>query len=137
MAKEELYSHAFVRWLFPRCGMVRVRRGMADRRAIREVLSYLEQGDLCALFPEGTRHYDGELHSLYQGAAYFAIKKGVPLYPAMLIGDYRRLRSPISVRFGEPLYPPHSEDPDRSDLEAWTLQLSQAMQELMSIKEEA
>jgi 1-acyl-sn-glycerol-3-phosphate acyltransferase len=39
------------------------------------------------VFPEGGRSHDGELHSFREGAAYIAIKAGVPMVPVCIIGS--------------------------------------------------
>lgn len=44
MAKIELFKHPVVRWVVTALGAFPVRRGMADRTAIRTALSLLEQG---------------------------------------------------------------------------------------------
>ena len=131
MAKDELYRTAFMRWLLPRLGAVRVKRGITDRRAIREFLAYLSAGELCALFPEGTRSRDGELHAFFQGAAYFAVKSGTPLIPAALVGDVGRMRSEVVVRFAAPLAPPAQPNPERETMEFWTAKL---MQEIAALQ---
>ncbi|MCL2547964.1 MAG: 1-acyl-sn-glycerol-3-phosphate acyltransferase [Symbiobacteriaceae bacterium] len=130
MAKEELYRTAFMRWLLPQLGAVRVKRGLTDRRAIREYLAYLNAGDLCGIFPEGTRSRDGELHDFYQGAAYFALKSGQPLIPAALVGEVGRVRSHVQVRFGTAVQPPHQDNPERETMEILTRRLMESVQAL-------
>jgi len=130
MAKAELFENPLLRWFLLRIGMVRVQRGRSDRNAIRDVLAYLAAGDLCGIFPEGRRYQDGELHAFLQGAAYFAIKSGVPLIPTAISGDYRKFRSRIRVRFGEALHPPAQSDLDRATMEQWTNALMQAIRAL-------
>ncbi|MCL2497750.1 MAG: 1-acyl-sn-glycerol-3-phosphate acyltransferase [Symbiobacteriaceae bacterium] len=130
MAKEELYRMAFLRWLLPLLGTVKVNREENDRDAMRQVLQYLQKGDLCVIFPEGSRYRDGELHPFLPGAAYFALKTGVPLIPLALVGDYQRRQSTLQFRIGQPLYPPLQKTPKREDIEAWTEALYQAVRKL-------
>ena len=130
MAKEELFRTFFLSWFLPYIGTVSVHRGSTDRNAIRAMLAYLQEGELCAIFPEGTRHHDGQLHEFLQGATFFALKTGAPLYPAAITGDFRRFRGEVTVRFGPPLNPGLKKDARRDDLEYWTAQLMAAIRNL-------
>jgi 1-acyl-sn-glycerol-3-phosphate acyltransferase len=107
MAKSELF------W-FPlgpaiaAAGAFKVRRGMADRDAIRTAVELAREGHVIAMFPEGTRRRKG-LRKKFQaqahsGAARIAIEAGVPLIPAGIKGTngLRRLER-WRVRFGEPV----------------------------------
>ena len=86
-------------------------RGAADRSAIRSAIEYLKQGNAVVIFPEGTRTRTGELLPLQRGAGLIALKAGVPVVPAGLIGTFRPFRiekgiprlNRIIVRFGEPI----------------------------------
>jgi 1-acyl-sn-glycerol-3-phosphate acyltransferase len=63
------------------------------------------------IFPEGGRSDDGVLQSFKEGAAYVAIKAGVPLVPIALIGTRDVLAmgsatfhtAPVTLRFGHPI----------------------------------
>jgi 1-acyl-sn-glycerol-3-phosphate acyltransferase len=46
----------------------------------------LKNGQTLAIFPEGTRSVDGQLHRFHQGAFYLARETGVPLRPIVLQG---------------------------------------------------
>jgi 1-acyl-sn-glycerol-3-phosphate acyltransferase len=107
MAKSELF------W-FPlgpaiaAAGAFKVRRGTADRDAIRTAVELAREGHVIAMFPEGTRRRKG-LRKKFQaqahsGAARIAIEAGVPLIPAGIKGTngLRRLER-WRVRFGEPI----------------------------------
>ena len=55
MAKRELFSSAFGRWLFTKLGAIEVEREVTDRGALRASQAALEAGEPLAIFPEGTR----------------------------------------------------------------------------------
>jgi 1-acyl-sn-glycerol-3-phosphate acyltransferase len=63
------------------------------------------------VFPEGGRSADGQLKPFKEGAAYIAIKAGVPLVPMALIGTYEVLplgatvftSRPVTLRVSDPI----------------------------------
>ena len=108
MAKEELFTNPVFSWLITKLGAFPVKRGIADRTAIRTALSLLENGSVLGLFPEGTRSKTGVLGAPEPGLAMLAIKAGVPVVPAAIVGTNKLLRDghifpQFRVIFGEPL----------------------------------
>jgi len=63
------------------------------------------------VFPEGGRSMDGVLQEFKEGAAYIAIKAGVPIVPIALVGTRHVLAmgsgtfrsGPVTLRIGEPI----------------------------------
>ena len=80
-----------------------VSRDGQDAKAIMTALRYLKKGEKISMFPEGTRNRtDQELLPLKGGAALFAIKAKVPVYPIMTIGKTKYFRrTPIII--GDPI----------------------------------
>ncbi len=108
MAKEELFANPVFSWLITNLGAFPVKRGIADRTAIRTALSLLENGSVLGLFPEGTRSKTGVLGAPEPGLAMLAIKAGVPVVPAAIVGTNKVLRDghifpQFRVIFGKPL----------------------------------
>ena len=102
MAKEELFRSQLLGFIIRGLGAFPVKRGSADRAALKHALSLLEAGCCFGIFPEGTRSRTGELQKPEPGTAYIALKSGVPVIPVGISGSYR-LFSPIRVRFGPPV----------------------------------
>jgi 1-acyl-sn-glycerol-3-phosphate acyltransferase len=73
----------------PMVGAFTVRRGAADRRALRTAERVLEQGRLLCMFPEGTRSESGALGAAHGGAALLALKSAAPIIPVALMGTSR------------------------------------------------
>lgn len=67
-------------------GTFPVRRGTADRRAIRRALQVLKDGGALVIFPEGTRTRDGDLGPSELGIALIAHTAKAPILPAYLKG---------------------------------------------------
>jgi 1-acyl-sn-glycerol-3-phosphate acyltransferase len=86
MAKQELYEHRFLAWLFTALGGFPVARGAADRTALRAAQEVLHGGEPLVVFPEGTRNSGPQIGTLFDGAAYLASRLGVPLVPVGIGG---------------------------------------------------
>ena len=103
MAKQELFSNRVFGYLLRGVGAFPIKRGAADRRAIKEALSILETGQALGMFPEGTRSTSGEMGQGLQGASFMALKTKAVILPAAISGEYR-FRGEVVVRIGEPFY---------------------------------
>jgi 1-acyl-sn-glycerol-3-phosphate acyltransferase len=73
----------------PLMGAFTIRRGAADRRALRVAEQVLEQGRLLCMFPEGTRSASGVLGAGHGGAALLARRSGARLIPVAITGTPR------------------------------------------------
>lgn len=109
MAKAELYRNPVLRWVLDKGGSFPVRRGQRDVRSWRTAIRLAQEGGVVAMFPEGTRRAKGlrKRHQAHPhpGAARLALRAGVPLVPAAIVGtnDLRRLR-PLRIAYGPPIH---------------------------------
>lgn len=108
MAKEELFANPIFNWIITKLKAFPVKRGTADRGAIRTALSLLEQGEIVGLFPEGTRSRTGQLGKAEPGLALIAAKAGAVIIPAAVINTDKICRDgilfpKIEVKFGRPI----------------------------------
>ena len=73
--------------------------------ATRRVAAVIESGGVVAIAGEGRIHVrESELLPLSEGAAYFAMRSGVPLVPVAIHGtSWLRLGGRITVEVGEPV----------------------------------
>jgi 1-acyl-sn-glycerol-3-phosphate acyltransferase len=114
LAKKGLFQIPFLGTYLKRGGHVPVPRD-DPRAAVRSMTqaaeTIREHGISVLIFPEGGRSVDGELHPFKEGAAYVAIKAGVPIVPMALIGTRRvmpmgavTLRGgPVRLKIGDPI----------------------------------
>ena len=107
MAKSELYWWP-LRLVLDGGGAFKVRRGLADVEAIETAVRLTREGNVVAMFPEGTRRVKGlvKRHEARprSGAARIALEAGVPLVPAAVAGTDRLLRlGPLRIAYGRPV----------------------------------
>jgi len=108
MAKEELFAISAFKWIITKLKAFPVRRGAADRTAIRHAISLLKNGEILGVFPEGTRSITGELGKPEPGIAMIVLKAGVPIIPVAIIGTNKVFRGgcilpQFIIKFGKPI----------------------------------
>lgn len=108
---EKYKQYAFWRYVARKVDAIWVNRFDADFAALRSVLKRLEQGEVLAVAPEGTRSPTATLLPGKPGAIYLAAKSGLPLIPIGVVGTEdavvkyrlkRFKRLDVTARIGEP-----------------------------------
>src|SRR6266496_2664517 len=107
MAKSELYWFP-LGTLIGSAGAFPVRRGQRDLAAIQTAVRLAREGNVIAMFPEGTRRAKGLVKRFEArprtGAARIALEAGVPLVPAAVKGtDRLRRLGRLRVAYGPPV----------------------------------
>jgi 1-acyl-sn-glycerol-3-phosphate acyltransferase len=107
MAKSELYWWP-LKLLLDGAGAFPVRRGQGDLAAIETAVQLARDGNIVAMFPEGTRRTKGLVKRFEarprSGAARIALEAGVPLVPAAVSGTDRLLRlAKLRIAYGAPV----------------------------------
>ena len=138
-AKQGLFHIPFLGWHLRRAGHLPVLRG--DARASLKSLTHgarlIHERSLSALlFPEGGRS-PAELREFKEGAAYLAIKAGVPAVPigidgtraVLKIGSYIVRPGEVRLRIGDPI---ETKDWKLHDREKLTQMLRERIGELMA-----
>jgi 1-acyl-sn-glycerol-3-phosphate acyltransferase len=124
LAKRGLFQIPFLGWHLGRAGHIRVPR--EDARAAVKTMALAaqvirEEGISLLIFPEGGRSRTGEMRDFKEGAAFIAIKAGVPLVPVALKGTREVLpfgsgvvrRGNVAMRIGDPIPTTHASAHDR------------------------
>jgi 1-acyl-sn-glycerol-3-phosphate acyltransferase len=110
MAKEELFRNRFLAWLIRAYNALPVRRGMMDRKALREAAAILKDGEVLLIFPGGGRDASGEVRDPKGGVGFIAGMSGAPVVPAYITGSdalpaaFARKRR-LQVSFGPAMTP--------------------------------
>jgi 1-acyl-sn-glycerol-3-phosphate acyltransferase len=117
MGKDTLWKRRPAAWLFSSLGGFPVTRGTADREALKRCIAVLESGEPLVLFPEGERKSGPVVKPLFDGAAYVALRAGVPIVPVGIGGSERVM--PKGAKFihphkvhaivGPPITPPRTD----------------------------
>jgi len=107
MAKAELFRSP-LRPILKHGGAFEVRRGEGDTKAIETAVQLAREGEVVAIFPEGTRRKKGMVKKhearARTGAVRVALEAGVPLVPAAIGGTDRIMRlEPLRVAYGPPV----------------------------------
>jgi 1-acyl-sn-glycerol-3-phosphate acyltransferase len=138
MAKQELFVPG-LSTLLRLHGDFPVRRLERDTAAVRKAQSVVLEGDLLAMFPEGTRSKTGSMNRAHPGSALIALRTGVPIVPAGLTGTekvqnlqtiiFRRPRA--KVVYGKPFYLERPERLRSADVEKATTAIMKKVAELL------
>jgi 1-acyl-sn-glycerol-3-phosphate acyltransferase len=107
MAKAELFRWP-LRPILKFGGAFKVERGQRDRQAIETAVRLAREGEVVAIFPEGTRRKKGLAKTrearAHTGAARVALEAEVPLVPAAISGTDRLSRlGRLRVAYGPPV----------------------------------
>ncbi|NLX03222.1 MAG: 1-acyl-sn-glycerol-3-phosphate acyltransferase [Syntrophomonadaceae bacterium] len=107
MAKVELFNNKILGKLLTALHAFPVKRGAADRKAIRQALQVLEEGKVLGIFPEGARKKVLPGAQVQSGVALLALKSGAPVIPVACIGTDKAFPlgwfRPLLVKVGEPV----------------------------------
>jgi 1-acyl-sn-glycerol-3-phosphate acyltransferase len=107
MAKSELYWFPMSK-VIDGAGAFPVKRGRQDTVAMETAVELAREGNVVAMFPEGTRRTKGLMKTREArprtGAARIALEANVPLVPAAVSGTDRLLRlGKLRVAYGKPV----------------------------------
>jgi len=145
MGKESLWKGTFGAWFLTALGGFPVKRGTADREALRACQTVLERGEPLVLFPEGTRQFGPDTQEFFDGAAFLACRTGAPIVPVGLGGTEAAMPKgskfvhPVrmTIVIGPPLVPPPSDGrTSRKAIKALTAELADQIQVLFDEAQE-
>ena len=137
MAKDSLWKYRWSARLITALGGFPVNRETADREALRTCEAALRRGEPVVIFPEGTRRTGPSVVNLFEGAAFVALRGGVPIVPVGIGGSAgamprgARLLRPVKVRMviGAPLFPPQRTGAGARGSRRQTRELTNRLQE--------
>src|SRR5574337_743236 len=111
MAKKELFRSPLFGWLLRQFGTFPIDRNRINLQAFKQATSFLEAGEVVAMFPEGTRGDGIELRPAKPGIGLIAVRTGAPVVPVLHRGTEKVLPRGawfprphrIVIKFGTPL----------------------------------
>jgi len=140
MGKASLFNVPVLGSVFRLLGGFEVQRDGSDRKALRNSIEMLRGGEVLLVYPEGTRQNGPKIEPLQPGAAYLALRAGVPIVPVGMAGTEEIFRTHgrkfprfgrIAVVVGEPLAVHDREAGGvvpRAEVDALTSELHEALQ---------
>ena len=108
MGKEELFKNPVMAAICRGLNVFPVKRGAADKSAIKNAIKILKSGKCLGIFPEGTRSKNGKLGKAESGLSVIAAMTKAPVIPAAIIGTEKIFSAQkkfprLCVVYGEPL----------------------------------
>ena len=108
MGKEELFKNPIMAAICRGLNVFPVKRGAADKNAIKNAVKVLKSGNCLGIFPEGTRSKTGKLGKPELGVSVIAAMTKMPVIPAAIVGTEKifskQKKFPrLCAVYGEPL----------------------------------
>lgn len=139
LGKESLFTTPGVAWVCAALGAIPVRRGEADRDALKAAKGLLDDGETMIVFPEGGRQQGSEIAELFDGAAWLSARTGARVIPVGIAGTGAAMpegarwirRSTVAVVPGDPMEAPVGEGGkrvSRAQLQDFTAELANQLQ---------
>jgi len=105
IAKKELLEGK-LKWLFKKLEIIPVdRKNHNNKESLNKAIDYLKQGEIVAIFPEGTFNKTEYIVKPFKiGACYLASNSNCPIIPFAIKNDYKWFRKRVTITFGKPYY---------------------------------
>ena len=102
IGKHDLARIGIIRWLAHLFDVIPIKRNTQDLEAMKRSLKALKNGEILGIFPEGTRKGMAKNQKVKNGAAFMAIRAGVPVVPVGISGTFKPF-SKVRINYGEPI----------------------------------
>jgi 1-acyl-sn-glycerol-3-phosphate acyltransferase len=117
LGRSDLFPVPGLKGILQWLGWIPLKLGRLDRKAFDKAITLIKQGKIVVIFPEGSRSLDGRLGEAKAGLGMIVAETGCSVVPAYLDGTFEVLPTgskrprfhPVTVRFGDPLYFPKSD----------------------------
>ena len=108
MGKEELFKNPIMAAVCRGLNVFPVKRGTADKNAIKAAVKILKSGKCFGIFPEGTRSKTGKLGKAESGVSLIAAMTKAPIIPAAIVNTEKIFSSEVkfprlAVIYGTPV----------------------------------
>lgn len=108
MAKEELFKNPIFAAAIRGLNVFPVKRGAADKSAIKNAVKILKSGNCLGIFPEGTRSKTGKIGKAESGVSLIAAMTKAPIIPAAIVNTDKifsaEVKFPkVAIVFGKPM----------------------------------
>jgi 1-acyl-sn-glycerol-3-phosphate acyltransferase len=108
MAKEELFKNPIFAAALRNLNVFPVKRGAADKGAIKNAIKILKSGKVLGIFPEGTRSKTGRIGKAESGVSLIAAMTKAPIIPAAIVNTDKIFSADVKfpqlvLVFGKPI----------------------------------
>ena len=108
MGKEELFKNPIMAAICRGLHVFPVKRGAADKAAIKTAVKILKGGECLGIFPEGTRSKTGKLGKAESGVSLIAAMTKAPIIPAAIVNTDKIFSAEVkfprlAVVYGTPI----------------------------------
>lgn len=108
MGKEELFINPIMAAICRGLNVFPVKRGAADKNAIKNAVKILKSGECLGIFPEGTRSKTGNLGKAESGVSLIAAMTKAQIIPAAIVNTEKifseEIKFPrLAVVYGQPM----------------------------------
>ena len=93
LGKKELGKNKMIRRILTSAHCILVDRHNTDMTAMRNCMKAIRAKKILIIFPEGTRHHEGQMQEIESGASLIAMRCGAPIIPVYFgrkLGFFRR-----------------------------------------------
>lgn len=110
VAKKELFKIGIINWYLNSTGVIPIDREKVDKGALNKIAKTIKNGDVVAIYPEGTRNKGEGIGKLSSGIAYVILKNKIypPIYPVVITyqkGKFFGLPLKINIILGKKIDP--------------------------------
>ena len=102
LGKKELANNRLMRSLLTRVHCILVDRHHTDMEAMRACMKAIKMKKILLIFPEGTRHHEGQMEQIENGTALIALRCRCPIIPVYFDRKLRPFRV-TNIYVGEPI----------------------------------
>ncbi|MBQ9252746.1 MAG: 1-acyl-sn-glycerol-3-phosphate acyltransferase [Clostridia bacterium] len=102
LAKKELAVNRFIQWVLTDLHCIFVDRHNTDMEAMRACMRVIRNGQPLVIFPEGTRHHEGQMEQIENGTSLIVLRGKAPLIPIYLDRPLKFFRR-VNAYVGEPI----------------------------------
>ncbi|OGL40166.1 MAG: hypothetical protein A3C43_09115 [Candidatus Schekmanbacteria bacterium RIFCSPHIGHO2_02_FULL_38_11] len=139
MMLQSFYKKPVLNWFCRDITCIPVPDNESGHQALRRAIEYLKEGNTLSIFPEGGRSDDGKLKEAKTGTAFIALKTGIPVIPAGIIGNFKAYSKhhlvprpyKITVRYGKPMVFEKKNKITRNELNSTTQLIMEKIKGLM------
>lgn len=102
LGKKELGKNKLARKIMTSAHCILVARHGTDMAAMRNCMKAVKAKQILLIFPEGTRHHEGQMQEIESGASLIAMRCGVPIVPVYLERKISFFRT-THIHVGDPI----------------------------------